>query len=178
MEALGKRLNGILSSDLRVKSVTEAPEGFDARFSAVWRRYAYRVADRPETTDPLARNHVLAHRNELDLAAMNKAARVLIGQHDFAAFCKKREGATTIRTLLDLHWYRDIEDRAVATVRADAFCHNMVRALVGCMIAVGEGRHEPSWRPTSCGGAARPCRDRRTRRRGSRSRRSATRRLT
>jgi tRNA pseudouridine38-40 synthase len=69
----------------------------------------------------------------------------MIGENDFAAFCRPREGATTIRTLLDLHWYRDIEERAVATVRADAFCHNMVRALVGCMLAVGEGRHEPSW---------------------------------
>jgi len=144
-EALARRLNGILAGDLRVKSITEAPEGFDARFSAVWRRYAYRVADRPELTDPLARNHVLAWSRELDLAAMNDAARLLMGRHDFASFCKKREGATTIRTLLDLHWYRDVEDRAVATVRADAFCHNMVRALVGCMIAVGEGRHEPSW---------------------------------
>jgi len=145
LEALGKRLNGILAQDVRVKAVTVAPEGFDARFSAVWRRYAYRIADRPEITDPLARGHVLAWGRELDLAAMNEAARHLIGQHDFASFCKKREGATTVRTLLDLHWYRDVEDRAVATVRADAFCHNMVRALVGCMIAVGEGRHEPSW---------------------------------
>jgi tRNA pseudouridine38-40 synthase len=145
LEALAKRLNGILGQDVRVKAVTEAPEGFDARFSAVWRRYAYRIADRPHTTDPLARSHVLAWGRELDLAAMNEAARRLIGEHDFASFCKKREGATTIRTLLDLHWYRDVEDRAVATVRADAFCHNMVRALVGCMIAVGEGRHEPTW---------------------------------
>jgi tRNA pseudouridine38-40 synthase len=145
LEALAKRLNGILAQDVRVKAVTQAPEGFDARFSAVWRRYAYRIADRPEITDPLARGHVLAWGRELDLAAMNEAARLLIGEHDFASFCKQREGATTVRTLLDLHWYRDVEDRAVATVRADAFCHNMVRALVGCMIAVGEGRHPPSW---------------------------------
>lgn len=144
-EALQRRLNGIVGSDLRILAVTEAPTGFDARFSAVWRRYAYRVADRPGTTDPLTRNHVLAWSRELDVAAMNESARLLIGLHDFASFCKKREGATTIRTLLDLHWYRDAEERAVATVRADAFCHNMVRSLIGCMLAVGEGKREPAW---------------------------------
>jgi tRNA pseudouridine38-40 synthase len=142
---LGRRLNGILASDVRVRGVQEAPEGFDARFSAVWRRYAYRVADRPELQDPLTRSHVLHWRAELDLDAMNEASRLLIGLRDFASFCKRREGATTIRTLLDLHWYRDAEDRAVATVRADAFCHSMVRALVGCMLAVGEGSREPAW---------------------------------
>ncbi len=145
LEALARRLNGILGGDVRVKAVTEAPEGFDARFSAVWRRYAYRVADQAATSDPLTRNHVLNWPRELDLDAMNAAARALIGEHDFASFCKQREGATTIRTLLDLHWYRDAEERAVATVRADAFCHNMVRSLVGCMLAVGEGRRDPSW---------------------------------
>lgn len=143
--ALQRRLNGILDADLRVHGVQEAPEGFDARFSAVWRRYAYRVADRPELLDPLTRGHVLSWRGPLDLVAMNEASRMLIGLHDFASFCKKREGATTIRTLLDVHWYRDADDRAVATVRADAFCHSMVRALVGCMLAVGEGSREPEW---------------------------------
>jgi tRNA pseudouridine38-40 synthase len=145
LDALLRRLNGILATDVRVRAVTEAPDGFDARFSAVWRRYAYRVADRLGNGDPLVRNHVLAWGRPLDLAAMNQAARVLIGHHDFASFCKRREGATTIRTLLDLHWYRDAEERAVATVRADAFCHNMVRSLVGCMLAVGEGRRTPEW---------------------------------
>ena len=93
--------------------------------------------------DPLTRGHVLAWPRPLDLDAMNDAARRLLGEHDFAAFCRKREGATTIRTLLDLHWERDADGLAVATVRADAFCHNMVRSLVGCLVAVGEGRREP-----------------------------------
>jgi tRNA pseudouridine38-40 synthase len=144
-EALERRLNGILAADLRVHGVQEAAEGFDARFSAVWRRYAYRVADRPDLLDPLTRGQVLAYRGPLDIDAMNEASRLLIGLHDFASFCKKRQGATTIRTLLDIHWYRDADDRAVATVRADAFCHSMVRALVGCMLAVGEGSREPAW---------------------------------
>lgn len=145
LDALLRRLNGILPTDVRVRRVVEAAPGFDARFSAVWRRYAYRIADTPATVDPLTRSHVLAWPRPLDLNAMNAAATALLGEHDFAAFCKKREGATTIRTLLDVHWERDPAGLAVATVRADAFCHNMVRALVGCMVAVGEGRREPAW---------------------------------
>ncbi|HEU4512978.1 MAG TPA: tRNA pseudouridine(38-40) synthase TruA [Nocardioidaceae bacterium] len=144
-ETLLRRLNGVLPGDVRVHRVSGAPAGFDARFSAVWRRYAYRIADEPALVDPLVRRWVLAWGRPLDVAAMNQAAADLVGEHDFAAFCKKREGATTIRSLLDLHWERDQQGLAVATVRADAFCHNMVRALVGAMVAVGEGRREPSW---------------------------------
>jgi tRNA pseudouridine38-40 synthase len=144
-QALVRRLNGVLDPDVRVHRVVEAADGFDARFSAIWRRYAYRVADRVEHVDPLVRGHVLTWPRTLDLDAMNQACEALLGEHDFAAFCKKREGATTIRTLLDLHWERDSSGLAVATVRADAFCHHMVRALVGCLIAVGEGRREPAW---------------------------------
>lgn len=143
--ALRRRLNGILPADLRIHRVTEAPEGFDARFSATWRRYAYRIADRPELVDPLTRRHVLAWPRPLDVAAMNEAASGLIGLNDFAAFCKKREGATTVRTLTELQWSRDPDGIAVGRVVADAFCHNMVRALVGCMLAVGEGKREPAW---------------------------------
>jgi tRNA pseudouridine38-40 synthase len=144
-EALLRRLNGVLPADVRLHSVSVAPEGFDARFSAVWRRYAYRIADAPRLVDPLTRAWVLAWPRVLDVDAMNQAATWLRGEHDFAAFCKQREGATTIRTLLDLSWTRDAQGLAVATVRADAFCHNMVRALVGAMITVGEGRREPEW---------------------------------
>ena len=145
LEALRRRLNGILPADLRVHDVVEAPEGFDARFSAVWRRYAYRVADHPRLVDPLQRRHVLAWPRPLDLADMNDAAAPLVGLQDFAAFCKRREGATTVRTLLRLDLERDAAGLAVATVVADAFCHNMVRALVGCLLAVGEGRQDPAW---------------------------------
>ena len=144
-EALLRRLNGVLPADVRVRRVAEAAEGFDARFSALWRRYAYRIADALELVDPLARTSVLAWPRRLDLSAMNEAAALLTGEHDFAAFCRKREGATTIRTLLDLSWDRDPSGLVVATVRADAFCHSMVRALVGCLVAVGEGRRTPSW---------------------------------
>jgi tRNA pseudouridine38-40 synthase len=144
-ERLARRLNGILAPDLRILRAREAPEGFDARFSALWRRYAYRVADRPELVDPLRRGHVLAWPRPLDEVAMDLACLGLVGQHDFASFCKQREGATTIRTLLDLHWERQSDGLLVAHVRADAFCHSMVRALVGALLAVGEGRRPASW---------------------------------
>jgi tRNA pseudouridine38-40 synthase len=144
-ERLVRRLNGILGADLRVRRATEAPAGFDARFSALWRRYAYRVADHPAAVDPLARGHVLVWPRSLDLAAMEEASVALRGLHDFASFCKRREGATTIRTLLDLTWSRGADGLVVAGVRADAFCHSMVRSLVGCLLAVGDGRRPSSW---------------------------------
>ncbi|MFI0898729.1 tRNA pseudouridine(38-40) synthase TruA [Streptomyces sp. NPDC020983] len=138
-DRLRRRLAGRLPWDVRVFGVAEAPAGFDARFSAVWRRYAYRVGDHPGGVDPLLRGHVLWHDRPVDVAAMNEAGQLLLGEHDFAAYCKKREGATTIRRLLQVSWERREDGVAVATVKADAFCHNMVRALVGAMILVGDG---------------------------------------
>ena len=143
-DTLLRRLNGVLDPDVRVRRIAEAPPGFDARFSAIWRRYCYRIADSPASLDPLTRGHVLAWPRELDVDRMNDAAALLLGEHDFASFCKKREGATTIRSLLDLSWQR-VGGVLEGTVRADAFCHNMVRSLVGCLIAVGECRREPDW---------------------------------
>ena len=83
-----------------------------------------------------------AVKAHLDVEAMDAAARSLIGLHDFAAYCKAREEATTIRTLLEYDWHRAADGAVVANVRADAFCHSMVRALVGACVAVGEGRLE------------------------------------
>ncbi|WP_244929926.1 tRNA pseudouridine(38-40) synthase TruA [Nocardioides sp. W7] len=143
--ALVRRLNGILPPDVRVRRVAEAADGFDARFSALWRRYAYRIADRPDLLDPLARSHVLAWSRPLDEELMNQAATTLVGLQDFASFCRQREGATTIRTLLDLSWSRTPDGLLVGTVRADAFCHSMVRALVGCLLPIGEGRRPLEW---------------------------------
>ncbi len=145
VDVLARRLNGILPPDVRIHRCIEAADGFDARFSAVWRRYAYRIADAPDVVDPLVRRSVLTWPRTLDLEAMNRAAADLVGEHDFAAFCRRREGATTIRTLLELSWSRDDKGLVIAQVRADAFCHNMVRSLVGCLVAVGEGRRAPSW---------------------------------
>jgi len=141
-DALARRLDGLLPADVRVRRVVAAPDGFDARFSPLWRRYAYRVTD--GVPDPLARRHVLAWPRPLDVGALEAASEPLLGLHDFAAFCKQREGATTVRTLLDLGWERR-GDQLTATVRADAFCHHMVRSLVGCLLAVGDGHRPVSW---------------------------------
>ena len=154
-DQLLRRLNGILPQDLRVRRVAEAPDGFDARFSALWRRYAYRIADTPAALDPLMRRQVLTWPRPLDLDQMNQASHALLGLNDFAAFCKQREGATTIRTLQELGWARDASGVVVATVRADAFCHSMVRSLVGCLIAIGEGRRSPDWAAEILAAAAR-----------------------
>jgi tRNA pseudouridine38-40 synthase len=139
---LAARIRGVLGaySDVTVTRTSVAPEGFDARFSAVWRRYRYRLADQRSGYDPLRRADTTTVRGTLDVEAMDAAARTLIGLHDFAAYCKPRDEATTIRTLLDYRWTRDADDVLVAEVKADAFCHSMVRALVGACVAVGEGR--------------------------------------
>ncbi|MFE5024861.1 tRNA pseudouridine(38-40) synthase TruA [Streptomyces sp. NPDC056656] len=144
-DKLLRRLAGRLPHDVRVWKVAQAPSGFNARFAAVWRRYVYRVTDNPGGVDPLLRSHVLWHDWELDLDAMNAAAEKLLGEHDFAAYCKRREGATTIRTLQELRWERSPDGILEATVRADAFCHNMVRSLVGAMLFVGDGHRTPDW---------------------------------
>ncbi|MCX6398936.1 MAG: tRNA pseudouridine(38-40) synthase TruA [Propionibacteriales bacterium] len=145
MYRLGRRINGVLDRDVRVHRIGPAPDGFDARYGALWRRYGYRIADAPALIDPLRRREVLRWGRHLDGDAMNEASAQLIGLHDFAAFCKKREGATTIRTLLAFDWRRDESGILVGHVRADAFCHSMVRALVGCVVAVGEGRRPVPW---------------------------------
>jgi tRNA pseudouridine38-40 synthase len=141
--AFARRLNGLLEPDVRIKAVSVAPEGFEARFAALSRRYSYRVAD--GWLDPLRRHDTLVHPRPLDLDVMNAAATLLLGMHDFAAFCRRRVGATTQRTLLELVWARDDAGVAIARVVADAFCHSMVRALVGALLEVGDGRRDVRW---------------------------------
>lgn len=143
---LARRLTGILGTadaDVVVTRAELAPDGFDARFSAIWRRYEYRVADADATRDPLDRHRTVWYPRALDVDAMDRAARTLVGLHDFAAYCKPREEATTIRTLQAYGWRRRDDGVLVASLQADAFCHSMVRALVGASVAVGEGRLGP-----------------------------------
>ena len=144
-DAALRRLSRALPPDIRVRAIGLAPAGFDARFSAIWRRYSYRVCDQPASADPLRRRDTLWYPRPLDLAAMNAAAALLLGEHDFAAFCRRREGATTVRALRRLDWQRDSTGVAVGCVVADAFCHNMVRALVGALVSVGEGSRPLPW---------------------------------
>jgi tRNA pseudouridine38-40 synthase len=144
-DALTRRLNGIagLNSDVYVTRASVAPPGFDARFSAVWRRYEYRVSDTSGPRNPLDRNRTLWYPAPLDLELMRAAAGSLLGLHDWASYCKARAGSTTIRTLQEFDWMRGADGVLVAHVKADAFCHSMVRALVGATIAVGERKLSP-----------------------------------
>lgn len=144
-DAARTRLNGVLPDDVLVHAVCVAPAGFDARFSAVSRRYLYRVADAQAVRDPLRRRDTVWCKASLEVEAMNEAASKLLGLNDFAAFCKKRAGATTVRTLLAYEWSRDTDGVLLGTVVADAFCHSMVRALVGAVLPVGEGRRPADW---------------------------------
>ncbi|MFI0240992.1 tRNA pseudouridine(38-40) synthase TruA [Streptomyces sp. NPDC016845] len=144
-DKLVKRLAGRLPRDVRVWRAGAAPDGFDARFAALWRRYVYRVTDRPGGVDPLLRDHVLWHDWELDVAAMDVAAKSLVGEHDFAAYAKKREGATTIREILDFGAGRRGDGVIEIEVRADAFCYNQVRSMVGALLFVGDGHRGTEW---------------------------------
>lgn len=144
-EQLAGRLARLLPPDLRVPAVRRVPPSFDARFSALRRHYRYRVCDAPWGVDPLRRFDTLVHYRRLDEAAMNAASAPLLGEHDFAAFCRHREGASTVRGLERLEWIRDEPHLLIAHFAADAFCHSMVRSLVGALLAVGEGRRCPEW---------------------------------
>ncbi|WP_105032910.1 tRNA pseudouridine synthase A [Arthrobacter ruber] len=128
-----------------VRSAVPAPAGFDARFSALWRRYSYAIADTTAGQDPLGRHTTLWYPAALDVTLLNEGAAHLLGMQDFAAFCKPREGATTIRELQRYEFARGHDGVIIATVQADAFCHNMVRALIGSTLRVGSGEVPPSW---------------------------------
>jgi tRNA pseudouridine38-40 synthase len=143
--SLVRRLAGVLPPDVRVRSAVPVPPEFDARFGALRRWYVYRVTDARWGADPLRRRDTLAWPRPLDEDTMALAAGRLLGEHDFAAFCRRREGATTIRRLLELTWTREPDGVLALLVSADAFCHSMVRSLVGALLAVGEGRRPPGW---------------------------------
>ncbi len=143
-QRLVRRLRGVLAPDIAVPVVTEVPADFDARFSALGRHYVYRLTDDPAGPPPLRRADTVGWPRMLDAEAMSSAAAQLLGEHDFAAFCRRREGATTIRRLLALDVVRT-GTLVEVLASADAFCHSMVRRLVGALTAVGEGRRPPGW---------------------------------
>lgn len=138
------RWNRILPPDVRVLGAQVVPPEFDARFSALRRHYRYQVSDAPWGADPLRRKDTLAWNRPLDVDALNEASRELLGLNDFAAYCKPREGATTIRELQRFTWNRVEDNLIVADVSADAFCHSMVRSLVGTLLMTGDGRRAES----------------------------------
>jgi len=139
------KLNRILDEDVRIMNITDAPAGFHARFSALRRHYVYKILDNNDVITPLSRFDVASWYRPLDAARMNEASKLVLGHHDFAAFCKFRQGSTTIRTLEKYEWRRDSDGLLVADVVADAFCYSMVRNLVGAVVCVADGRKDPSW---------------------------------
>ena len=145
LEDLGYKLNRILDEDVRINNIEIAPPAFHARFSALRRYYEYRILDENKVIQPLARLNTASWYRPLDVDVMNHASALLLGTHDYAAFCKFREGGTTIRTLETYQWRRDREGYLVADVVADAFCYSMVRNLVGAIVCVADGRKDPEW---------------------------------
>jgi tRNA pseudouridine38-40 synthase len=145
LDDLVYKLNRILDEDVRIHNISIAPEAFHARFSALRRYYRYKILDENKVLDPLARIDVATWYRPLDVEVMNKTSALLLGEHDFAAFCKYREGATTIRTLEKYEWKRNSDGFLVAEIVADAFCYSMVRNLVGAVVCVADGRFNPEW---------------------------------
>jgi len=142
---LAYKLNRILDEDIRINNIEIAPVAFHARFSALRRYYEYRILDENKVIPPLARFNTEGWYRPLDVDVMNNASALLLGTNNYAAFCKFREGATTIRTLETFHWHRDRDGYLVGDVVADAFCYSMVRNLVGAIVCVADGRKGASW---------------------------------
>jgi tRNA pseudouridine38-40 synthase len=140
-----RRVNGILPAQVRILEMRQVPTTFDARFSALWRRYVYQVSDAEYGGLPLNRGDTVWHPRTLSLRPMQSASKLLLGEHDFAAFCRQRAGATTIRSVRRLTWVKGSDGVYSATIEADAFCHQMVRSVVGALLAVGDGRKPAEW---------------------------------
>jgi tRNA pseudouridine38-40 synthase len=137
-----RALNGRLGPAVTVGEAAWAPPGFDARLSARRRTYVYRIDD-SGAPDPLVRGFVLAWPRPLDLPRMREAARPLLGEHDFTAFCRSRRGTTTTRRLRSLG-IRRLRGLVEVRLVADAFCWQMVRGVVGHLLLVGDGRRDPA----------------------------------
>jgi tRNA pseudouridine38-40 synthase len=142
---LSFRLNQILDADIRVLTAQWAPDNFHARFTAISRTYQYKIIDGGKVTAPLDRHDSTEWFRPLDIELMNSGSKLLLGVHDFFAFCKFREGGSTIKNLLTFNWYRDEKDVVICEISADSFRYNMVRNLVGAAVCVGEGRFKPEW---------------------------------
>jgi tRNA pseudouridine38-40 synthase len=142
---LSFRLNQILDADIRVLTAQWAPDNFHARFTAISRTYQYKIIDAGKVTAPLDRHDSTEWFRPLDIELMNSGSNLLLGVHDFFAFCKFREGGSTVKNLLTFNWYRDEKDVVICEISADSFRYNMVRNLVGAAVCVGEGRFKPEW---------------------------------
>lgn len=135
---LRKSLNSMLSPEVAIRAAEVVSDDFHARFSAQWRRYRYRL-DQSSAPDPLSRNQVWAVGRELDVAAMSRATGLLLGEHDFSSFCRAVEGRSNVRRLIEASWDDRGEGLLDFWVRANSFCQQMVRSIVGFCYDVGRG---------------------------------------
>jgi tRNA pseudouridine38-40 synthase len=145
LDDLSYKLNRMLDTDVRIMKVAIVNGPFNARFSALRRHYTYKILDGNQTILPLDRLDVAPWYRALDVDLMNQASALLLGSHDFAAYCKFREGSTTIRNLQRFEWSRDSAGFLIGDVVADSFCYSMVRNLVGAVVCVADGRFGPEW---------------------------------
>jgi tRNA pseudouridine38-40 synthase len=145
IENLVFRLNQILDKDVRILSAAWAEENFHARFTPISRTYQYKIIDAGKVTAPLNRYDSAEWFRPLDIELMNAGSKLLLGEHDFFAFCKFREGGSTVKNLMRFDWHRDQHGVVIGEVKADSFRYNMVRNLVGAAVCVGEGRFKPEW---------------------------------
>lgn len=155
-ERLSYKLNAMLPREITIHEITEVSDEFHARFDARSREYCYFVHFRK---DPFAEKFSYRMRYPLDIEAMNNAAQLLLGEHDFSCFEKVGgNNATSVCTITEAHWstYRPTHaelmgmpcedgDYIVFRIRANRFLRNMVRAIVGSLIEVGRGKKDPSW---------------------------------
>lgn len=139
------RLNQFLTDEIRVLRTAWAPVNFHARFTAQSRTYQYKIIDGGQVTAPLDRYDSVEWFRKLDINLMNLGSNLLLGEHDFFAYCKFREGGSTVKNLLKFEWHRDENSIVIGEIQANSFRYNMVRNLVGAAVCVGEGRFEPKW---------------------------------
>lgn len=140
LAGLQRSLNKMLAPSIVVRDIAEAPEGFDARHSATGRRYRYTVLNRP-VPDPFLAAYAWHVEDPLDLRAMQLACDPLIGEHDFAAFCRRPpDGGSLVRRVREAEWADAGEGVLQFEITANAFCHQMVRSVVGTLVEVGTGR--------------------------------------
>lgn len=134
---VARSLNGILGPEVAVASVAHVEDGFSARFSATFRRYRYQIS-LASAADPLDRHHQWQVGRQLDIAAVQDVAAAVLGEHDFSAFCRNVEGKSNVRRVDEARWDED-DDLLTFWIQANAFCHQMVRSVVGLAYDVGRG---------------------------------------
>ena len=145
LDELAFKLNRMLDEDIRINNVAVTKGAFHARFSATRRYYIYKILDGNRAVPPINRFDITPWYRDLDVDLLNSASALMVGEHDFAAYCKFREGSTTIRNLVRFDWSRNSDGILVAELAADSFCYSMVKNLVGAAVCVAEGRFGPDW---------------------------------